>query len=149
MSKFKFHWGHGLMIALACFMIFIVSLVVFSGNMGEMVEEDYYEKTIHYQDDIDAQKRTNSLSKKPELIEQANGYMVRFHDLPQNGEIFFLRPNNSKNDIKYPLKLDAKRQQLIHAVDLKDGEYEVSIRWKQEGKNYLFKKTVHWKDPSS
>lgn len=147
--KFKFHWGHGLMIALASFMIFIVSLIAFSGNMGEMVEDNYYEKTIHYQNDIDAEKRANQLASQPELIQQANGFLLKFYEQPESGDILFLRPNDSREDIRQPLKLDAEKEQLIHATALKDGAYEVSIRWKQNGQDYLLKQKVIWKTPSS
>lgn len=149
MAKFKFTWAHGLMIALGSFMVFITSLVFFAGNMGEMVEDNYYEKTVHYQDDIDAAKRTNSLAKKPEIIQQANGYLIRFYDQPESGEIWFLRSNNSEEDVKQPLQLNSRKEQLVHALDLKNGEYEVSIRWKQNGQNYLLKQEVNWKAPSS
>lgn len=149
MAKFKFTWAHGLMVALGSFMIFISSLVFFAGNMGEMVDENYYEKTVHYQDDIDAAKRANSLDKKPEIIEQANGYLIRFHEEPQSGEVLFLRSNNSSEDVKQPLKLNSRKEQLMHATDLIQGEYEVSLRWKQDGKNYLLKQKVNWTAPSS
>lgn len=149
MSKFKFTWGHGIVVALACFIIFITSLVFFAGNMGEMVEDNYYEKTIHYQDDIDAAKRVNSLTQKPEIIEQANGYLIRFYEQPEGGSVLFLRLNNSKEDVRQPLKLNSRKEQLVHALDLEDCEYEVSIRWKQNGQDYLLKKTIHWKTPSS
>jgi len=149
MSKFRFTWGHGIVVALACFIIFITSLVFFAGNMGEMVEENYYEKTIHYQNDIDAAKRANSLTQKPEIIEQANGYLIRFYEHPESGSVLFLRLNNSKEDVRQPLKLNSRMEQLVHALDLEDGEYEVSIRWKKNGQDYLLKKTIHWKTPSS
>lgn len=149
MAKFKFTWAHGLMIALGSFMIFILSLIFFSGNMGEMVEENYYEKTVHYQDDIDAAQRVKTLDKKPEIIEQANGFLIRFYDQPESGEIWFLRSNNSEEDVKQSLKLNSRNEQLVHAEDLNAGEYEVSIRWKQNGQNYLLKQTVNWKAPSS
>ncbi len=149
MAKFKFTWAHGLMIALGSFMIFISSLVFFAGNMGEMVDDNYYEKTVHYQDDIDAAKRANSLDKKPEIIEQANGYLIRFYEEPQRGEVLFLRSNNSSEDVKQPLKLNSRKEQLMHATDLIKGEYDVSLRWKQDGKNYLLKQKVNWTAPSS
>lgn len=149
MSKFKFTWGHGIMVALGCFMVFISSLVFFAGNMGEMVEDNYYEKTINYQDDIDAAKRTNELATQPELIQQANGFLVRFPEKPESGNIFFLRSNNSEFDVKKKLELNNRLEQLIHAVDLKNGQYEVAIRWVQNGQNFLIKKTVNWNSPSS
>lgn len=141
----KFTWAHGLMIALGCFMIFILSLIFFAGNMGEMVTEDYYEKTIHYQDDIDAAQRANALSQKPEITEQANGYLIKFHEKPESGEVLFLRSNNSKEDIIKPIKLNARNEMLIHAVDLAKGEYEVSLRWKQGAQDYLVKERVNWR----
>jgi hypothetical protein len=150
MSKFKFTWGHGLVVALGCFMAFILTLVLLSGNMGEMMDEDYYEKTIKYQNDIDAAARANSLQQKPEIVKQANGYLLRFFsNTTQNGEILLLRPNNSEQDLAIPLKLNDRGEQLIHAVKLIDGDYEAFIRWKQDGRDYLIKKTLHWQDPSS
>jgi len=150
MSKFKFTWGHGLVVALGCFMAFILTLVLLSGNMGEMMDEDYYVKTIKYQNDIDAAARANSLQQKPEIVKQANGYLLRFFsNTTQNGEILLLRPNNSEQDLAIPLKLNDRGEQLIHAVKLIDGDYEAFIRWKQDGRDYLIKKTLHWQDPSS
>lgn len=149
MAKFKFTWGHGIVVALLCFIIFISSLVFFAGNMGEMVEENYYEKTIHFQDDIDAEKRVQTLDKKPEIVKVANGYLIKFYEFPESGDIWFLRSNNSKEDIRTQIHLNSRKEQLIHALDLKEGEYEVSIRWKQNGQNYLMKQRVKWKNPSS
>src|SRR5690606_5363075 len=117
--------------------------------MGEMVEDDYYQKTISYQDDIDAANRVNELKQKPELIFQANGILLKFYEQPESGTIHFLRSNNSEEDVIHPLKLNSRNEQLIHALELVDGDYEVSIRWKQNGEDYLFKKSIHWKSPSS
>lgn len=149
MSKFKFTWGHGIMVALGCFMIFISSLVFFSGNMGEMVDDNYYEKTVVFQDDIDAAKRANAMSNQPEIVEQANGYMIRFKEQPTSGHIRFLRSNNSEFDVTKELKLNSRMEQLIHAEQLENGQYEVDLRWVQNGQNYLIKKTVNWNSPSS
>lgn len=140
----KFTWAHGLMVALGCFMIFITSLVFFAGNMGEMVTEDYYEKTIHYQDDIDAAKRANSLPGKPQITAQANGFMIRFSEPVTIGEVQFLRSDDSKKDITQKLKLNSRNEQLIHAVDLENGEYEVSLRWEKNNEDYLIKERVRW-----
>lgn len=149
MAKFKFDWGHGLALALASFIIFILSLIFFAGDMGEMVDENYYEKTVQYQDEINAANRANSLAKKPEIILQANGYLIRFYeDVPESGSIRFLRSNDSGQDVSEPLNLNSQKEQLIHAVNLKDGDYEVTLRWKQNNQDYLIKKTVNWKDPS-
>lgn len=152
MAKFKFTWGHGLMVWLGIFMIFILSLVFIAGNLEsmELRDQDYYEKAVNYQGDIDAATRTNSLAHKPEIVQQANGYLFKFFDNnPKDGQIILMRLNNSSQDVVAPLKLDEQKQQLIHAVELIDGDYEASVRWREKDKDYLIKKTLHWKNPSS
>lgn len=152
MAKFKFSWGHGVIVALGFFMIFITTLVIVGNNkyMGEMVDTDYYEKTIVYQDDIDAANRANSLQSKPEIVRQANGYLVKFHNnKPNSGNIYFMRSNTSEDDVIEPIKLNSRNEQLIHAVRLKDGDYEVSLRWKENNEDYLIKTSVNWEAPSS
>lgn len=149
MSNFKFTWGHGIMVALGCFMIFICSLIFFAGDMGEMVEDNYYEKTVVFQDDIDAAQRANAMENQPQIIEQANGYLIRFTEAPEKGNIRFLRSNNSEFDVVETLKLNSRMEQLIHAAKLENGQYDVDIRWVQNGENYLIKKTVNWNSPSS
>ena len=74
---------------------------------------------------------------------------MRFPEKPESGNIFFLRSNNSEFDVKKKLELNNRLEQLIHAVDLKNGQYEVAIRWVQNGQNFLIKKTVNWNSPSS
>lgn len=148
MSKFKFTWGHGVVVALGSFMIFILSLIFLAGNMGEMIEDDYYEKTLKYQDDIDAARRANTMTARPEIVRQANGYLIKFNEAPQEGKVLFLRPNNSEEDIAKELKLNSRNELLISSAELKTGDYEVSIRWKQNDEDYLIKETVRWKDPS-
>lgn len=152
MTKFNFTWGHGVIVALGFFIIFITTLVIVGTNryMGEMVDEDYYEKTIIYQDDIEAANRANLLSPKPEIVKQANGYLVKFYNSqPNSGRIYFMRSNTSDDDIIEPIKLNSRNEQLIHAVRLKDGDYEVSLRWKENNEDYLIKTTVNWEAPSS
>ena len=152
MSKFKFTWGHGLVIFLGCFMVFILTLIVLIGREEsmELVNDDHYGNAVIYQEIIDAAKNANSLAHKPEIVQQANGYLLQFFEnAPEKGQIQLIRLNNSEQDVTLPLKLDEQKNQLIHAVKLVDGDYEASVRWTENNKDYYIKKTLHWKDPSS
>ena len=140
------------MIFLGCFMIFILTLIslIGRGESMELRDEDYYDKAVNYQQIIDAATNANSLAHKPEIVQQANGYLIQFFEnTPEKGQIQFIRLNNSEQDVTIPLKLDEEKNQLIHAVKLVDGDYEASVRWTQNNKDYYIKKTLHWKDPSS
>src|SRR5690625_7538258 len=113
MTKFKSSWGHGVVVALVFFIIYIPTRVIVGNNkyMGEMVDTDYYEKTIVYQDDIDAANRANSLQSKPELVRHANGYLVKFHNnKPNSGNIYFMRSNTSEDDVIEPIKLNSRNE---------------------------------------
>ncbi len=55
----NFSWGHGVVIALAAFIIFILSMLFLFPNgqkNSEMVTDNYYEEELQYQDVIDAKK---------------------------------------------------------------------------------------------
>lgn len=130
-------------------MIFTSTLVILGGNMGEMIEDNYYEKTINYQDEIDAAKRANAMETPPELVMQANGINFKFPYPVEGGEILLIRSENSEHDVQVPLKLNSRNEQLINAVRLIKGEYELRLRWKYNQEDYLIKTRVKWTDPSS
>lgn len=143
----KLNWGHYIAIALGCFMIFILTLLFTAGNSGHaMVTEDYYEKELTFQDEIDAENRANALSEKPELRMQANGFVLVFPEelADAEGEVYFMRNNNESQDVRMPIKLNAKNQMLISSVKLNDGEYEYFLKFKSKNKEYLIKKSIQW-----
>ncbi|WP_395090836.1 FixH family protein [Vaginella massiliensis] len=148
--KFKFTWGHGIAVALLCFMIFILSLMFFAGDTGDLVTDNYYEKSIEYEDDIEAESRTLSLQKQPEVVIQANGWKLIFPAEYQitEGSVVLLRSNNPDQDLILPLKLDAKNQMLIPSAKLVNGDYEMRLSWEMNHNKYLVKKTVKWQSPS-
>lgn len=143
----KLNWGHGVAIALGCFMIFILSLLYFAGDTGGMVTDNYYEKEVHFQDEIDAEKRANALEVKPEVILQANGFLFQFAPTTAEdfkGDIYLLRNDDETKDIKTSIKLSDKKNFLLPSVKLVDGVYELTLSWKENNKTYLIKKSIRW-----
>lgn len=143
----KLNWGHYIAIALGCFMIFILTLLFTAGDSGHaMVTEDYYEKELTFQNEIDAESNANALQAKPEIRSQANGFILQFPEELKDatGEIYFMRNNNELQDIRLPIKLNAKNEMLISSAKLVDGEYELFLKWKNNNKEYLIKKSIQW-----
>lgn len=143
----KLNWGHGVAIALGCFMIFILSLLFMAGDTGGMVTDNYYEKEIHFQDEINAEKKANELAEKPEILIQANGFLVQFPTSTADnfkGEIFLLRNEDETKDIRTPIRLNDKKNFLVPSVKLVDGEYELTLSWKENNQTYLIKKSIRW-----
>lgn len=143
----KLNWGHYIAITLGCFMIFILTLLFTAGDSGHaMVTEDYYEKELTFQNEIDAESNANSLSNKPEIRMQANGFVISFPEeiSAPKGEVYLMRNNNEEQDVRLPIKLNQKNEMLISSAKLVDGEYEFFLKWKDENKDYLVKKSIKW-----
>ena len=140
----------GIMLALGSFMIFILSLLFFAGDTGDLVTENYYEKSINFEDDIEAESRSNLLEKHPEVVVQANGFNVVFPSefKIDEGNIYLLRSNNQNQDVQLNLKLNNKNQMLIPSTKLVNGVYEMTLSWKMNNETYLVKKPIRWNSQS-
>lgn len=150
MSKFKFTWGHGVMLMLGSFMLFILTLIYLADETGDLVTDDYYEESLVYQENsIDAVNRAKELAAKPEIKEQANGYLVQFPTeiKSDSGQLYLMRGAYKKDDMVLPLDLNARNQVLIPASQLKPGEYDLKLTWFLNGESYIIKKTLQWKMP--
>lgn len=128
-------------------MIFILSLLFSSGDSGHaMVTEDYYEKELYFQDEINSEKNANALAEKPEINIQANGFVLTFPEVLKDskGEVYLMRNNNELQDVRLPLKIDSKGRMLISSAKLVEGEYELFLKFKNQDQDYLIKKSIKW-----
>lgn len=148
----NFHWGHGIIIALASFMIFILSMIVFfpMGKDGaEMVTDNYYEEELLYQDVIDAKNRADTLKLKPIYAQSKEGIRIT---LPENinkdnAKVKFdLKRTNDRNlDVKKDVELDQNNGFLIPASVLTLGNYVLHLSWTKDKADYRIDYDVIWK----
>lgn len=146
MAKFKFTWGHGVVLALVGFMTFILSLIFLADTPGDLVSENYYEHSVKYQSEtIDAEKNAENLLQKPSITLQANGINITFPKeiTPSMGSIYLMRGAFTKDDVSDSLHL-RNQQQLIPAAKLQKGEYDMELRWKENNNYYLIKRRIEW-----
>ena len=149
MSKFKFTWGHGVILGLFSFIAFILTLIFLADGRTGDVYENYYEHSLKYQTEtIDAVNNVKNLSEAPTIKRQANGFLVHFPSSikPSSGSIYLIRGAHTKDDIALDLKL-RNNEQLIPAARMKLGEYDLELRWVENDKSYLIKKRIEWKLP--
>ena len=146
--KIRFTWGTGIVIAMLSFMIFILSFVYKSIAMEEyqheLVSEDYYKDELHYQEEIDKLKNSQTLSEDIKLANIKEGMRISF---PENidqdqikGTIYFQRLSNEKLDFTEQIKL-TDHHQLIPVEKLVSGKWIIKIDWETEQDKYLFKET--------
>lgn len=148
----NFTWGHGIVVALASFIIFILSMLFLFPNgqkNSEMVTDQYYEEELQYQSVIDAKKRADQLEEKPVYSQNTNGITIKFPESIDNSntEINFVlnRTDDQNLDIKKSVKLDAGNSFTIPAAVLKAGNYTLRLMWKKDKTDYRLDYDVIWK----
>ena len=145
----KINWGTGIVIVMLSFIAFIMYFVV---NMltdnkydHDLVTEEYYKKELHYQEEIDAEKNSRSLTVDIIGEKTKEGWLLKF---PENinykeieGSVFLYRPSNKQLDYNMPIKLSSNYL-LIPDTRLLDGRWNITVDWKYKGTPYLYKKSI-------
>lgn len=149
--KFKFTWAHGIILAMACFIIFILSMIFrieFSKNSFDLVEDDYYDKEIKYQKEIDASQNTMKLTEKPKVENKSYGISIsfptEFNSNNTKGKVLLYRPSAKEMDVKKELELSGINTFVIPQKVLHPGAYVLKIYWTKDKKNYQMEVPVKW-----
>lgn len=148
----NFTWGHGIVLALASFIIFILSMLFLFPNgqkNSELVTEYYYEEELQYQNVIDAKKRADNLAEKPVYTQSADGITLKFsQDINNTNSTFSFVLNRSDDqnlDIKKVIKLDGNQSFTIPKALLKAGGYTLRLSWRKNKIDYRLDYDVIWK----
>lgn len=149
----KINWGTGIVIAFAVFMSFIL-FFVFSVQSNhkydnELVVKEYYKKELLAQQDLDKEQNAYDLKNDKVVIKVlSEGITI---DFPKdfdyksiNGKVSLYRPSNQKLDFEIPISLSSAHL-LIPKSNLVGGRWGISIDWNYQGKKYLNKEEVYFK----
>jgi len=145
----KLNWGTSIVVAFIAFIVFIlyfvVNMIVNDKYDHDLVTEEYYKAELEYQQDIDKQNNSKTLSKNITYKRTNEGLMVYFPEDLQpekiTGKLFLYRPSNKQLDFETTLSL-SKSYLLIPDNRLVDGRWNIKIDWQYNGKSYLFKKDI-------
>jgi hypothetical protein len=135
------HWGLRVTLLYLGFAAMIGTLVAMSmGQRIELVSPTYYEEELRFQQDIDASQRANALSE-PLQVEFRDGaveirFPERFHGKSLDGEILFIKPDNSSLDRRVVVQPDTAGVQRVRREDLAFGRYDVKVLWTADGLTY-------------
>jgi len=146
----KINWGTGLVIGMLLFMGFIMFLVITMTTNDEyshdLVTEEYYERDLYYQNEIDAETNYRSLGTAIVGKRTQAGWELQFpaqvDASKAKGKVILYRPSNKKLDSELPLVLDADGKMLIPDAQLVDGIWRLLISWEQDETAYLYKETI-------
>ena len=139
------NWGTKIVLGMVAFMLFIIAMVVYMfrvhGN-DALVEEDYYEKGINYNQEYNAKQNTLNDGVEPVIKFNQNQIIIQLKD-SATYELKLMRPASAKDDnlIKGKTIGDANLI-LIDRSEMHKGLWFLDLKWLSNGKDYQFKKNI-------
>ena len=142
----KINWGTGIVIAIVAFISFILFFVIKMSSdekySHDLVSEEYYQKELVYQEEIDAAENASELKESIKIQKTVEGLRIYF---PQEfnlkeitGKVFLYRPSNKQLDFEIPISL-SNTYLLVPENRLLDGRWNIIIKWNIKNTAYLFK----------
>ena len=142
----RVNWGTGIVFGIIVFVIISITMtVIFMTQDVNLVSDNYYEKSLSYQDEIDKQNRTKLLDEQVKI--NFNGEVINilfpFEYLNKNisGEIYFYRPSNPSLDFKLPLQL-VNGNQVIPVERIEKGFWRIKLNWMMDGNEYYSERAI-------
>ena len=142
----KISWGTGIVIGIIVFIVISITMtVIFMTQDVSLVLDNYYEKSLSYQEEIDKQSRTKSLDEQVKI--NFNGELITvlvpldYINKDISGEIFFYRPSNPKLDFALPLQL-VEGSQVVPVERLEKGFWRIKLNWIMDGNGYYNERAI-------
>ena len=146
-KKSRINWGTGVVIGIIVFVVVSITMtIIFMTQDVSLVSDNYYEKSLSYQNEIDKQSRTKSLDEEVKINFSGEAINILFPstylDKDLSGEIYFYRPSNPSLDIKIPLELNEEGNQLILAKIFEKGFWRLKLNWTMDGNGYYNERAI-------
>lgn len=139
----KSRWGIGIFALYGGFVVFILICVAFASMQDfDLVEPDYYQKGLDYQDQINRVNRTVTSGTRPAISfdSSTKTFVISFPSTIRaeelSGTITLFRPSNADWDRTVLLNIDSNNQQLIPADQLANGRWKIKVGWKMDDSGY-------------
>jgi len=139
------NWGKGLIIGMAIFMLFIISMCVYMFRMpADEYDHQYYEKGLNFDKDFAKEKQVIADHAQPAISIEAGQAHIAFTK-PANGTARFIRPSSEALDKTFQLNTNTGSSTSLALNGLVAGKWRVVLDWKSGDKTYLYQKEVYIK----
>ena len=132
------NWGIKIILSYVSFLVLIVILVYKSVTAKiDLVTDNYYEKELRYQEQIDIMNNARKLNNKT-VIRQVNNFIeIIFPLKPHRGRIHLYRPSDAAKDFNLEIStVDNSLTQYIDITALDNGYWKVKVNWITDGTEY-------------
>lgn len=144
--KFKANWGTGIVITYAIFVICMVSFAIHvSGFKYDLVSQDYYDKAVNFQQQIDAENASLDIAESVFISwhQQSGSIQLLLNGCPsQQGSISFYKPDNAAMDFAVNFKTDQGGVATVPKKRMAHGFWNIAVKWKSGEKDYFVSKKL-------
>ncbi|MFZ4589897.1 MAG: FixH family protein [Ignavibacteria bacterium] len=137
------NWGYRIAIGFTAFCLVTIGVTIYLMNQKvDIVTDNYYEKELKYQEQLDKVARTRALKESFEITNTGKELIIKFPNLPDKNQskdlISLYRPSDDSKDVKIPVLTDTSRTQVVSVDRLVKGYWKVKINWTSGGSEYYY-----------
>ncbi|MEX0813496.1 MAG: FixH family protein [Chitinophagales bacterium] len=137
----NFHWGYKAAVFYLSFVVFMLVLVAKAVNQDfDLVTENYYDKDLSYQQQIDRSQNSKNLQQPLKIIFDRDKAQLTFtfpEDMDDvNGEIHLYKPDKAAYDLKIPIEKNEAGVQFIDFSKQAEGLWRAKVHWSANGIDY-------------
>jgi nitrogen fixation protein FixH len=142
-------WPWSLVAFFAVFISAVIGFGIFAVRQNnDLVQPDYYEQEVRFQQQIDRVQRTQALDHEVTVAFEPIARQVRLalpaaHAAKQpTGKIHFYRPSEARLDFEVPVQLDAAGKQTVPGTSLREGLWKARVTWSVDGQEFYHDETL-------
>jgi hypothetical protein len=141
------NWGYKILIGFSTFVIAMLCMVgVAMKQSNEMIDDNYYDKELKYQDKIDASNNLSAVAEKLSITDSGDVVVLQ---LPlatignnTTGTIECIRSAAQNKDVKMRLQVDATGKQVLPKTLFINGVYQLRLDWITNGTSYFHQQVL-------
>lgn len=132
------NWGTKIVVGLGTFMILIVAAAIYmvSSDTDTLIEDDYYEKGLSYDEVIDRKQNLQDDHAKPNVQLINDTLVIVFKTEQIKGSLFLRRPSDGAMDKNIPLFTSSNTFRLPIS-SLTKGSWILEINWENNDRKYV------------
>lgn len=139
------NFGKWIVVSFVLFATFMAVLVTVCVRQDvSLVSKSYYDEEIKYQDQIERERNTQSLEKKPTIELRGNDLILAWNqDIPvTRATVSLFCPSNAKMDRTFQLA-EGNNSEILELDDLNKGMYRVKLRWTMNNKEFYQEEIIN------
>ena len=141
------NWGHKILIVIIVFLVAMLGMVFYASmQTNEMVDENYYQKEMTYQNVINAKQNLLNVSSdnvvSQTMMEVVITLPIGTFEKLEKGHIELMRNDAATKDVHQDIQAHGNNRYVIPKSDLTKGMYKARVSWASDGVEYYKEESV-------